>query len=70
MNQNQQFKRFFGATLTILGSAVLLFACVAFLSDGKPTLGLSVSKGEAAAPFILGLVFFGAGISLINNSGE
>lgn len=67
MDKNN-FRRSFGAGLTILGSAVILFACVAFLSDGKPTLGLDVTRGEAAAPFIVGLIFFGAGINLINNS--
>ena len=66
--EKNNFRRSFGAGLTILGSAVILFACVAFLSDGKPTLGLDVSRGEATAPFIVGLIFFGAGINLINNS--
>ena len=66
--EKNNFRRSFGAGLTILGAAVLLFAMVAFLSDGKPVMGLDVSRGEAAAPFILGLIFFGAGINLINNS--
>lgn len=66
--EKNNFRRSFGAGLTILGAAVLLFAMVAFLSDGKPVMGLNVSRGEAAAPFILGLIFFGAGINLINNS--
>ncbi len=68
MNNNQQFRRFFGATLTILGVMVILFACVAFLSDNKAVLGMNVTKGESAVPFIVGLIFFSAGVSLINNS--
>lgn len=68
MQEKNNFRRSFGAGLTILGAAVLLFALVAFLSNGKSTLGLNVTRGEAAAPFILGLIFFGSGISLINNS--
>lgn len=66
--EKNNFRRSFGAGLTILGAAVLLFAMVAFLSDGRPVMGLNVTRGEAAAPFILGLIFFGAGINLINNS--
>jgi len=64
---NSNYRRFFGALLTILGIIVVLFACVAFLSHGKPVLGLSVSKWEALAPFLVGLVFFGAGVSLVRN---
>ncbi len=66
--EKNNFRRSFGAALTILGAVVILFACVAFLSNGKPTLGLDVTPGRAAAPFIVGLIFFGAGINLINNS--
>ncbi|GAB3928296.1 hypothetical protein [Larkinella terrae] len=67
MDKNN-FRRFFGATLTILGIIVVLFACVAFLSDAKPVLGMSINKWESLAPFIVGLVFLGAGVSMINNS--
>jgi len=66
--QNTNFRRFFGAMLTILGTIVVLFACVAFLSDGKPVLGLSVTKWESIAPFLVGLVFFTAGINLVRES--
>jgi hypothetical protein len=41
---------------------------VAFLSDAKPVLGMSITKWESLAPFIVGLVFLGSGVSLINNS--
>ncbi|QRR01034.1 hypothetical protein [Dyadobacter sandarakinus] len=61
---NSQFKRFFGALLTILGIVVLLFACIAFLSD-KPVLGLTVSKWESVVPFLVGTVFLLTGVNLV-----
>ncbi|TLU99476.1 hypothetical protein [Dyadobacter luticola] len=64
MENNTQFKRFFGALLTILGIVVLLFACVAFLSD-KPVLGLTVSKWESIVPFLVGTVFLLTGVNLV-----
>ena len=62
--ENAQYKRFFGSLLTILGIAVLLFACVAFLSD-KPVLGLTVSKWESIVPFLVGTVFLLTGVNLV-----
>ena len=62
--ENAQFKRFFGALLTILGITVLLFACVAFLSD-KPVLGMTVSKWESIVPFLVGTVFLLTGVNLV-----
>ena len=62
--ENAQFKRFFGSLLTILGIAVLLFACVAFLSD-KPVLGLTVSKWESIVPILVGTVFLLTGVNLV-----
>ncbi|MEO6284188.1 MAG: hypothetical protein ABIN80_01710 [Dyadobacter sp.] len=62
--ENTQFKRFFGALLTILGIAVLLFSCVAFLSE-KPVLGLTVSKWESVVPFLVGTVFLLTGVNLV-----
>lgn len=68
MENNTNFRRFFGASLTILGVVVILFALIAFLSDGKPVLGLSVSKVEAAAPFIVGMIFLVTGVNLVRES--
>jgi hypothetical protein len=68
MDNNTNFRRFFGASLTILGVAVILFALIAFLSDGKPVLGLRVSHGEAAAPFIVGMIFLITGVNLVRES--
>ena len=62
-------KKVFGASLTVLGVAVVLFACVAFLSDGRPVLGMSVTKGESAVPFAVGLVFLIGGLGLIRRTG-
>jgi uncharacterized membrane protein SirB2 len=64
--ENTQFKRFFGALLTILGIVVLLFACIAFLSD-KPVLGMTVSKWESVVPFLVGTVFLLTGVNLVKN---
>lgn len=60
-------KSIFGTLLTILGVIIVLYACVAFLSDGKVILGLSVNKTESIVPFLVGLVFFGSGIGLIKS---
>jgi hypothetical protein len=63
--ENTAFKRFFAALLTILGIVVILFACVAFLSD-KPVLGMTVSKWESLVPFLVGAVFLLSGVSLVS----
>ena len=68
MENKTNFRRFFGASLTILGVVVILFALVAFLSDNKPVLGLSISKGESIAPFIIGMIFLVTGVSLVRES--
>ncbi len=68
MENKTNFRRFFGASLTILGVVVILFALIAFLSDGKPVLGLNVSKGESTAPFIIGMIFLVTGVSLVRES--
>lgn len=66
--KDNSLKRFFGSFLTILAIVVILFACVAFLSDGKPVLGMSVTKWESLVPFVVGLVFLASGVSLISQS--
>lgn len=68
MENKTNFRRFFGASLTILGVVVILFALIAFLSDGKPVMGLNVSKGESIAPFIIGMIFLVTGVSLVRES--
>lgn len=68
MENNTNFRRFFGATLTILGVVVVLFALVAFLSDNRPVLGLNMTKAESAAPFIVGMIFLVTGVNLVRES--
>jgi hypothetical protein len=68
MENRTNFRRFFGASLTILGVVVILFALIAFLSNNKPVLGLTVSKGESAAPFIVGMIFLITGVNLVRES--
>jgi len=68
MENRTNFRRFFGASLTILGVVVILFALIAFLSNKKPILGLTVSKGESAAPFIVGMIFLITGVNLVRES--
>jgi uncharacterized membrane protein len=63
-------KKIFGSVLTILGTVVVLYACAAFLSDGRTLLGFSVSKTESIVPFIVGLVFFMSGVSLIRQIND
>ena len=67
MQQQNNLRRFFGSMLTILGIIVMLYACVAFLSDGKPVLGLSVTKWESVVPFIVGLIFLLTGVNLVRD---
>lgn len=59
-------KRAFGAFFTILGTIIILFACVAFLNDGKPTLGWKISQWESLVPFLVGTVFLITGVSMIS----
>ena len=66
--KDNSLKRFFGAFLTILGIIVVLFACVAFLSEGKPVLGMSINKWESLVPFLVGTLFLITGVSLVSQS--
>lgn len=68
MNNNTDFRRFFGASLTIIGVVVVLFALIAFLSDGRPVLGFNMTKAESAAPFIVGMIFLVTGVNLVRES--
>jgi hypothetical protein len=69
MNNNEtNFRRFFGASLTILGVVVVLFALIAFLSDGKPVIGFKMTKAESLAPFIVGMIFLVTGVNLVRES--
>jgi hypothetical protein len=66
--QDNNLRKFFGSLLLILGVVVILFACVAYLRDGKPVLGMSVTHWESVVPFLVGLVFLGFGAGMINRT--
>ena len=61
-------KRFFGSFFTVLGTVLLLFAVVAFLNDGRPTLGWEITKWESLVPFLVGLVFLVTGVNIMNKN--
>ena len=57
--------KIFAALLTIAGMALLIFASVAFLQGSGTLLGVDVSnRASCLVPFVLGLLFFAAGIYL------
>ncbi|WP_426058629.1 hypothetical protein [Hymenobacter sp. B1770] len=62
MNQ----KRTFGTVLTILGILGIIIGALAFLGIG----GISLSKANSAVPFIVGLIFFMAGINLVKTTSD
>ncbi|MBC5991454.1 hypothetical protein [Pontibacter cellulosilyticus] len=55
-------KRTFGGVLLILGIIGIIWGAYAFLMGGD---GVAVGQYTAAVPFIVGLIFFFSGISLI-----
>lgn len=62
MNQ----KRTFGSILTILGIVGIIIAAMAFLGIG----GLGLSKMNSLVPFVVGLIFFFAGINLVRTTSD
>jgi uncharacterized membrane protein len=62
MNQ----KRTFGTVLTILGILGIIIGALAFLGIGN----LGLSKLNSAVPFIVGLIFFMAGINLVKTTSD
>lgn len=63
-------KQTFGAVLTILGIIGLIYGAYAFLAGGGSLAGVQVDKFSAAVPFIVGLIFFFSGISLIKRTPD
>lgn len=59
-------KRIFGAFLTIIGTGGLIYAAIAYAASpaGSNNTRLLITFG------VLGLLFFGAGISLIKNTKD
>ncbi|OGX83350.1 MULTISPECIES: hypothetical protein [Hymenobacter] len=62
MNQ----KRTFGTILTILGIIGIIVGALAFLGIGS----IGLSKMNSAVPFVVGLIFFLAGINLVKTTGD
>ncbi|RPD45676.1 MULTISPECIES: hypothetical protein [Hymenobacter] len=62
MNQ----KRTFGSILTVLGILGIIAGALAFLQIG----GLGLSKMNSFVPFVIGLIFFFAGINLVKTTGD
>ncbi|MBF9254764.1 hypothetical protein I2I11_15775 [Pontibacter sp. 172403-2] len=60
-------KRTFGAILTVLGIAGIIWGAYAFMMGGD---GGVVGKYSAAVPFIVGLIFFFSGIGLIKTTRD
>ncbi|WP_345162023.1 hypothetical protein [Nibribacter koreensis] len=58
-------KRTFGAILTILGIVGVIWGAYAFLAGGGSVGNISVNQFSAAVPFVVGLIFFFTGISLV-----
>ncbi|RSK25262.1 hypothetical protein [Hymenobacter metallilatus] len=62
MNQ----KRTFGSILTVLGIIGIILGALGFLGIG----GLGLSKMNSLVPFVVGLIFFFAGINLVRTTGD
>jgi len=63
-------KRTFGAILTILGIIGVIWGAYAFLAGGDSVGNISMNQFSAAVPFVVGLIFFFTGISLIKNTAD
>lgn len=55
-------KRTFGGVLLVLGIIGIVWGAYAFLMGGD---GAAVGKFSSAVPFVVGLIFFFSGISLV-----
>jgi hypothetical protein len=60
-------KRSFGAILLIMGIVGIIWGAYAFLMGGD---GVAVGQFTAAVPFIVGLIFFFSGISLVKTTKD
>ncbi|MCA8830122.1 hypothetical protein [Hymenobacter pini] len=62
MNQ----KRTFGSILTVLGIVGIILGALGYLGLG----GLGLGKMNSLVPFVVGLIFFFAGINLVRTTGD
>ncbi|ALJ00665.1 hypothetical protein [Rufibacter tibetensis] len=63
-------KRTFGTILTVLGIVGLIWGAYTFLAGGGSVGNVSVNQFSSLVPFILGLIFFFTGISLIKGTKD
>ena len=63
-------KRTFGAILTILGIIGIIMGAYGFMYTGASMGNMKMTMVTALVPFIVGLIFFFAGIGLIKNTGD
>lgn len=62
MNQ----KRTFGTLLTLLGIIGIIYGALGFMQIG----GLGLSRMNSLVPFLVGLIFFFAGINLVKTTSD
>ncbi len=63
-------KRTFGAILTVLGIIGIIMGAYGFMNSGASVAGISMNMVTALVPFIVGLIFFFAGINLVKHTGD
>ncbi|MBC3539791.1 hypothetical protein ACFSC6_21110 [Rufibacter sediminis] len=63
-------KRTFGAILTILGIVGVIWGAYAFLAGGDSVGNVSMNQFSSLVPFVVGLIFFFTGISLIKGTKD
>ena len=63
-------KKAFGAGLTILGTAALIYGGVTFVQHGVDFSERNNTTIAAIVAFLLGLIFFTYGISLLKSADE
>jgi hypothetical protein len=63
-------KRTFGAILTVLGIIGIIMGAYGFMNSGASVAGMNMNMVTSLVPFIVGLIFFFSGISLVKNTGD
>ena len=61
-----EVKKVFGIFFTILGTLAILFGGFALMSGGSNLFGTHVSTIGSLVPLIIGIIFFGYGMKLVN----
>jgi threonine/homoserine/homoserine lactone efflux protein len=63
-----ELKQIMGITITILGMLCIGFGAYVLMMGETQLFGSPINRWEALVPLILGLVFFGSGVSLVRSS--